>query len=123
MLRRPPGSTRTDTLFPYTTLFRSPDGDTVSLSSLKGKLVPIDFWATWCAPCVEEQPALMALYDIHKGEGMFEIFGVSLDKSRDNWVKAIERFDIDWKQVSDLLFWSSPVDKVYAIEDLPFHIG
>lgn len=100
----------------------TPDGDTVSLSSLKGKLVLIDFWATWCAPCVKEQPELKALYDIHKGEGKFEIFGVSLDKSRDNWVKAIERFDIDWIQVSDLLFWRSPVAKEYAIEELPFNM-
>lgn len=103
----------------------TPGGDTVALSSLKGKLVLVDFWATWCAPCVKEQPELKALYEKYNGgtkDSRFEIFGVSLDKSRDNWLKAIERFNIDWIQVSDLMFWKSPVAKDYAIQELPFNV-
>src|SRR5690606_41578284 len=80
---------------------------------------------TWCARCVKEQPELHVLYESYNGNTMgsrFEIFGVSLDKSRDNWIKAIERFDIDWIQVSDLLFWKSPVAKTYNIGELPYNV-
>lgn len=103
----------------------TPQGDTVRLSSLRGKLVLVDFWATWCAPCVEEQPELRALYKKYDGgteDGSFEIFGVSLDRNRDNWLAGIERFHIDWIQVSDLLFWRSPVANDYTIQGLPFNV-
>lgn len=99
--------------------------DSFALSSLRGRLVLIDFWATWCAPCIKEQPELKSLYEgLEKQvrEGKFEIVGVSLDKSRENWVKAIERLRIPWPQVSDLKFWRSPVAKAYHIEELPFNV-
>lgn len=99
--------------------------DSFALSSLKGRVVLIDFWATWCAPCVKEQPELKSLYDgLEKQvrEGKFEIVGVSLDRSRENWVKAIARLRITWPQVSDLKFWRSPVAKAYRIEELPFNV-
>jgi len=102
-----------------------PDGNIVTLSSLKGKLVLIDFWATWCAPCREEQPELKAIYEKHIDKvkaGKFEILGVSLDKNKTHWQQSIERFNIDWLQVSDLMFWKSPVAKDYAIEGLPFNV-
>lgn len=102
-----------------------PDGNIVTLSSLKGKLVLIDFWATWCAPCREEQPELKAIYEQHIDQvkaGKFEILGVSLDKNKTHWQQSIERFNIDWLQVSDLMFWKSPVAKDYAIEGLPFNV-
>ncbi|MDQ0781833.1 peroxiredoxin [Chryseobacterium sp. W4I1] len=101
------------------------DGSSFSLSSLKGRLVLIDFWATWCAPCVGEQPELKNLYNtfsdrVKKQE--FEILGVSLDKNKESWEKAIDRFGISWTQVSDLKFWKSPVAKAYEIEELPFNV-
>ncbi len=102
-------------------------GDTLLLSSLKGKLVLIDFWATWCAPCVQEQSELADLYHKYKqavftnGKG-FEIYGVSLDAKKPNWENFITTNKINWIQVSDLKFWKSPVAKTYNIQALPYNI-
>ncbi|MBO9618450.1 MAG: TlpA family protein disulfide reductase [Niabella sp.] len=106
---------------------RLPDskGDTVSLASLKSGLVLIDFWASWCAPCVEEQPQLKALYKKFAAsvrEGKFEIVGVSLDKEKSNWQQMVARLKISWTQLSDLKFWRSPVAKDYGIGELPFNV-
>jgi peroxiredoxin len=101
-------------------------GDTVTLSSLRGKLVLIDFWASWCAPCVQEQPELKQLYTKYakpaaQGKKL-EILGVSLDSKREAWQKAVEKNSITWPQVSDLKFWMSPVARDYQIEALPFNV-
>lgn len=100
-------------------------GGTITLSSLKGKLVLIDFWASWCAPCVKEQPVLKSIYEQFGKQveaGKFEILGVSLDRNRENWLKAINRFQINWPQASDLKYWKSPVAKAYGISELPFNV-
>ena len=102
-------------------------GDTITLSSLKGKLVLIDFWGTWCAPCVEEQVDLARLYKKYKlasftnGKG-FEIYGVALEAKKPNWETLITKNKINWIQVSDLKFWRSPVAKAYNIQELPFNV-
>ncbi|MFA6084200.1 TlpA family protein disulfide reductase [Mucilaginibacter sp.] len=104
-----------------------PKGDTISLSSKKGKIVLIDFWASWCAPCVGEQPELAVLYRKYrhtafKGAMGFEIFGVSLDSKKAEWVNAINKLGITWTQVSDLKFWNSGAAKSYQIESLPYNV-
>lgn len=102
----------------------NPQGDSIALSSFKGKVVLIDFWASWCPPCVKEQPELLKLYKQYwnktftKGNG-FEIYGVSLDSKRENWEKAITKWKISWTQVSDLKFWSSPVARIYNLQEIP----
>jgi thiol-disulfide isomerase/thioredoxin len=105
----------------------SPSGKTVALSSLKGKVVLIDFWATWCSPCIKEQPELAKLYRKYKmtqftiGNG-FVIYGVSLDSQKSDWEDILKKEKITWIQVSDLKYWKSPVAKTYNIKALPFNI-
>ncbi len=97
---------------------RTPAGDTLALSSLKGKYVLIDFWASWCGPCRRENPNVVKMYEKFKGKP-FEIFGVSLDKDHDSWIKAIKADNLGWKHVSDLLFWQSSVVGDFGIQGIP----
>ena len=96
----------------------NPLGDTILLSSLKGKFVLLDFWASWCRPCRLENPILVKNYAKYHEKG-FEIYQVSLDKSRTAWESAIENDKLTWIHVSDLLYWNSVPAKVYNIQGIP----
>jgi thiol-disulfide isomerase/thioredoxin len=96
-----------------------PDGETVSLSSLRGKFVLLDFWAAWCGPCREENPYLVEAYNKYNGRG-FDIYQVSLDRTREAWLRGIEEDKLNrWTHVSDLQFWGSQVVPLYRIEGIP----
>ena len=104
---------------------KSPDGKTIKLSDTKGKLVLIDFWASWCPPCRKENPNLVNVYNTYKdkkfenGNG-FTIFGVSLDRSASGWKKAIADDKLSWPyHISDLKYWQSKHAAIYQVKQIP----
>lgn len=97
----------------------SPDGKNYSLEDLKGKIVLLDFWASWCKPCRRENPHVVEMYDKYKKDG-FTVFSVSLDRSPDNWKKAITQDKLGWPyHVSDLKQWSSEPAATYGVRSIP----
>lgn len=97
------------------------DNKDLALSSFRGKIVLIDFWASWCAPCRKELPNVKRVYEKYKNKG-FEILGVSLDKDRDTWLEAIDKEGLKWPQVSDLKFWQSEACQTYAVQSIPYTV-
>jgi thiol-disulfide isomerase/thioredoxin len=97
----------------------SPDGTSNSLSDVKSKVILLDFWASWCAPCRVENPSLVNLKKKYSNKD-FEIVGVSLDRDRESWVNAIENDKIkNWVHVSNLKFWGEPIAKLYKVIKMP----
>ncbi|GAB2821534.1 TlpA family protein disulfide reductase [Ferruginibacter profundus] len=90
----------------------------VNLSSFKGKVVLIDFWASWCGPCRQANPGVVKLYNKYKDKG-FEVFGVSLDNKKNDWIKAIKHDKIKYTQVNDTGGWNSKVAATYGVEQIP----
>lgn len=94
------------------------EGKPVSLSSFRGKYVLVDFWASWCGPCRQENPNVVKVYNQYKDKN-FTILGVSLDKTKDDWQKAIKDDHLNWHQVSDLKYWDNSAAKLYGIQAIP----
>jgi len=98
---------------------KSPEGKEIRLSSLKGKYVLIDFWASWCAPCRQENPNVVRLYKKYKNKG-FTVYSVSLDSDGNAWKAAIAADGLIWpNHVSDLLQWKSPMPQLYGFDGIP----
>ena len=94
----------------------------ISLASLKGKVVLIDFWASWCGPCRKENPNVVRTYEKYKNDG-FTIMSVSLDTDKDKWIAAIKQDKLTWENhVSDLGGWNSKVGKIYGVNSVPFTV-
>lgn len=94
------------------------DGNPVKLSAHFGKYILLDFWAAWCGPCRKENPNVVEAYQKYKDKG-FDVFGVSLDRTKEAWLKAIEKDNLPWTHVSDLIYWQSAPAALYGVRAIP----
>lgn len=96
----------------------NPDGEQISLKENLGKVTVVDFWAAWCGPCRKENPHVVKIYEKYKDQGL-NIVGVSLDRDRESWLKAIADDKLTWTQVSNVKFWQDPIAKEYNVSSIP----
>ena len=96
----------------------TPTGDRINLESFRGKVTIIDFWASWCRPCRIENPNLVRLYNRMHDKGL-EILGVSLDRNKASWERAIADDGLTWNHVSNLKYWSDPIAQLYSVRAIP----
>ena len=98
---------------------QTPEGKILTLSSFRGKVVLVDFWASWCGPCRKENPNVVAMYKKYHNKG-FEVYSVSLDDDKDKWLKAIQADGLVWNHASDLKGWQSQAAQLYGVDAIPF---
>lgn len=96
----------------------TPEGEEFALSQLKGKVVLIDFWASWCGPCRKENPNVVKIYNKYHEKG-FDILSVSLDRKKDRWLDAIKKDGLPWHHISDLKGWQNKVAKDFEVRSIP----
>lgn len=96
----------------------TPEGDSLNLYDLRGKVVLVDFWASWCRPCRKANPEVVALYQKYKDKG-FDVLGISLDRKKERWLKAIEQDKLTWHHVSDLKGWKNAAALLYGVRSIP----
>lgn len=97
---------------------KTPEDNVLKLSSLRGKYILLDFWASWCGPCRRENPNVVRIFNKFKDKD-FDIYSVSLDQERNAWLKAIEKDGMIWHHVSDLQFWNSAAAAAYGVQAIP----
>ncbi|MFN5427984.1 MAG: peroxiredoxin family protein, partial [Bacteroidota bacterium] len=98
-----------------------PSGKMISLKSFRGKYVLVDFWASWCGPCRQENPTVVAAFNRFKDKN-FTVLGVSLDDNKAKWLKAIQDDKLAWTHVSDLKQWESIVVSLYQFQGIPYNV-
>jgi len=98
-----------------------PEGNPITLSSMRGKVILIDFWASWCGPCRKENPNVVAAYKKFSSKG-FDIIGVSLDRDATSWKSAIASDNLTWTHVSDLQYWNNAASKKYGVMSIPSNV-
>jgi peroxiredoxin len=99
----------------------NPEGQVVKLSSLRGQYVLVDFWAKWCGPCRKENPNVVKAFKRFKDKG-FTVYGVSLDRNKEDWVQAIAQDGLTWTHVSDLKYFQSEAARTYDINGIPYSL-
>jgi len=116
------GETKTANVTAPEIALKNPEGKVIKLSSLRGKVVLIDFWASWCGPCRKENPNVVKAYQNYKDKG-FTVYSVSLDKDAEAWKRAIKADGLIWpNHVSDLLQWESPMPQLYNFQGIPYTV-
>ncbi len=96
-------------------------GKAIKLSSFKGKLLLVDFWASWCGPCRAENPNVVKAYQAYNSKG-FDILGCSFDQNREKWIKAVKDDNLTWSHVSDLKGWANAAGKLYGVNSIPANV-